>query len=123
MCEYTTVETRVDAITHCLTLSRKFVECFRQAYLNFSNFIEFRRNCTEMQNLYREVERIKYKENGRGISKVNLVDWFFTGGSTPEYFLKSDREVDIYNDLIFSLLANRETGKIENILYKLLSTE
>ena len=82
MCEYTTSETRVDAITHCLTLSRKFVECFRQAYLNFSNFPEFRRNCKEMQNLYREVEGIKFKENGRSISKVNLVDWFFTGGET-----------------------------------------
>lgn len=123
MCEYTTSETRVDAITHCLTLSRKFVECFRQAYLNFSNFPEFRRNCKEMQNLYREVEGIKFKENGRSISKVNLVDWFFTGGSTPEYFLKSDREVDIYDDLIFSLLADRETGNIGNILHRLLSTE
>ena len=112
--------TRSDAIETCISLSKKFIEHYKKAYSEGATSPTFHHHCSEMQAWWNTVNEIKFKHNNKKLSNVNLIDWFFTGGSTPEDFLNDDTEIDIYNDLIVDILSNRETANIEKLLYNIL---
>ena len=111
---------RADAIETCMDLSKKFTEHFNKAYSEGITSTSFHHHCSEMQAWWNKANAIKFKHNNKKLSNVNLIDWFFTGGSTPEDFLSDDTEIDVYNELIVEILSNRETANIEELLYNIL---
>ena len=111
---------RVDAMEQCMNLSKRFIEHFIKAYNEGVTSTTFHHHCSEMQAWWDTVKSITLTPKNKLISKTDLMDWFFTGGSTPDRFLNDDTMIDVYNDLIFAILDNRETASIEEILYNIM---
>ena len=112
--------TRSDAIETCINLSKKFVEHFKKGYAEGVTSPTFHHHCSEMQAWWEDAEKIILKTNNKKVSKTNLMDWFFTMGSTPEEFLDDETMIDVYNDFIIEVLDKRETANIEGILRNIL---
>ncbi len=98
--------TRQDVIERCISLGKNFIEHFHKVYtMKSQNFVH---HCREMQSWLDSINSIKFKSNLKSLSKTEKMDWFFTVGSTPDYFLKDDEEVSAYENFVVSLLANSE---------------
>ena len=108
------------AITKCNGLAKRFIEHFEKAYNDsvFSN--NFHHHCHEMQVWWNDAKDIRLKTNNKKVSNTNLMDWFFTNGSTPEEFFTDETMIDVYNEFIIEILHNRENADIEKILREIL---
>lgn len=107
---------RSDAIDECSRLGNQFILHFKKL---FTDNTSFHHHCTEMQSYYDKVYKIVLKYNKKKISNNQLIDWFFTVGSSTELLFDNDNEEDIYNMLMVELLAN-EKSTVEDIMTKLL---
>ena len=107
------------AISLCMSLGRQFIEHFHKVYVEGVNSPNFKHHCHEMQTWYDTVRNIKLKSNNKPISRIHLMDWFFTVGASVEDFL-SGEEADKYEQLVLGLLTT-PSSKVEDILMKLLS--
>lgn len=95
---------RADAIDRCLGLGKRFIEHFHKIFtMGKENYIH---HCREMQAWLDEVNSLYLKPKTKPLSVTNKYDWFFTAGSTPEYYLKDDSEVEAYEKFVVQLQAN-----------------
>lgn len=108
------------AIGRCNNLAKQFINHFVKAYKEGVTSPAFHHHCSEMQAWWEDAEKITLKTNNKKVSKTNLMDWFFTMGSTPEEFLDDETMIDVYNDFIIEVLDKRETANIEDILRNIL---
>ena len=111
---------RADAIDHCSTLGKRFVEHFIKICDEGVTSPDFRHHCQEMQSWWDDVKGIKLKEDKKLISVSNLNDWFFTLGRDPEDFIP-EYALGVYTKLYLSLLSNRDTAKVENLMLGLIN--
>lgn len=107
---------RRDAIDRCASLGEKFIEHFHKVYSLGVEDRDFEHHCQEMQSWYDSVKDIVLKSSNRKLSNNQLIDWFFTKGSSTEYLFKDEVEVDEYNEFIVNLLSNRRSGKVADLL-------
>lgn len=104
-----------EAMDKCLSLGKQFIEHYHKVYLEGPDSRDFQHHCHEMQTWYNSVRSIKLKNTNRGLTPVNLIDWFFTVGAIPEDFLDTDDEIDSYNKFIIELLHDSDS-KISDII-------
>lgn len=102
---------RRDVIDVCLGLGKRFIEHFHKIYtMKKKNYIH---HCKEMQAWLDKVNSLKLKPNSKLLSVTHKYDWFFTAGSSPDYFLKDDNEVEAYEKFVVQLQANPSLKIIE----------
>lgn len=114
---------RSDAIDRCASLGKEFVEHFHKIYQSGIKDKDFNHHCQEMQSWYESVSKIVLKSNKKLISNNQLIDWFFTVGSSVEYLFHDEGEIDLYNKFMIILLAQGESKKIVEILQELLPSD
>ncbi len=109
------VFSKTDAMDRCISLGKKFIEHFDKLYKDPKN-ISANHWMGEMQGWFDTIKKIVLKHSNKQLSNTQLVDWFFTAGSTFEVMLeikeptKEDKkESDCYNNFIKRVL------KTENI--------
>ena len=59
--------------------------------------------------------------NNKRISNDQLINWFFTAGSSTEVLFGNDEAGDIYDELIGELISNKRNNKVVDVLTQLLS--
>lgn len=106
---------RNDAIERCANLGKQFIEHFKKVVDGGVNDDDFGHHCNEMQVWYNDVKNIVLKYNKKKITNSQLIDWFFTIGSSVEYIL-DDKYVDFYEDFIIILLNN---GSVASSFYEM----
>ena len=108
---------RQDAMNHCLSLSKKFIEHFEKIYNN-PTAIEVERWEKEMQNWLNEVLSIKLKSNGKPLSMQCKMDWFFTNGSDSlTIFNNDEKKAEKYDDFIDCVCVNNDVKKSIDDVY------
>lgn len=90
---------RSDAIEHCSTLAKKFVEHFEKIY-DESNDEPKNHWANEMQSWLDDVRGIVLKGKNKRISFSQLVDWFFTRGSSVELMFEDEGKQDKYDEFL-----------------------
>lgn len=110
---------RADAINRCGNLAIKFIQHFHKAVKEGKDSDDFHHHCTEMQTWFDTVNKFVLKNNKKRISNNQLIDWFFTNGSSVEYAIEEPYQ-DLYDNFIIKILANRDKCNIEEILTELL---
>lgn len=87
-----------DVIEKCNEYGNQFIERFHKAYNSkkddvISLFIN------EMSLVLKAIKNISIKETESPIRKIDLLDWFFTCGSSPEVIIPemSEDEIDAYD--------------------------
>ena len=90
---------RADAISECSSLGELFIKHFEKIYKEPKSQA-VNHWCEEMQGWLDKVRKIVLKYNKKLLSFTQLVDWFFTVGSSPEYLFKDDNMVDKYEEFL-----------------------
>lgn len=108
---------RPDAISKCMKLGNEFIE-------HFSNIAEdgpYSKNFTyhykELVLLWNSVKSIRLKDSGKIISNFQLMDWFFSMGTSIELIISSKYK-NVYEEFCIKLLNNKDKT-IMNVLYEL----
>lgn len=112
---------RSKAIDRCASLGNQFIKHFIKVYAGGINDRDFEHHCHEMQTWYDEVRDIVLKPKSKQISRTQLIDWFFTAGSTIEVKFKEDEVGDMYEELVLRLVSSRDS--VSDIMLELLSEE
>lgn len=99
---------RSDAINRCMELGKKFIEHFDKI-MNNKRSQSVNRWMNEMQGWFDQVDRIILKPKSKKILFTNLIDWFFTVGSSPEEYL--NKNIEEYNDFIIELYKCKNVKK------------
>ena len=101
---------RSDAIDRCANLGKQFIEHFRKVFE--SQDVESKRHwASEMQSWLDDVKDIQLKYNKKQITFSQLVDWFFTKGSSVDIIYKDSEELqDAYNEFL------KHIGKDYNVI-------
>lgn len=107
-------------IDKCYSLGTQFIEHFKKTYKLGINDKDFKHHCQEMQTWYDTIKNIVLKYNNKKISNDQLVNWFFTAGSSVEVLFGNDEAGDIYDELIAELISNKRNNKVVNVLSELL---
>lgn len=94
---------RHDVIDRCISLGKRFVEHFKEIYSEPSSQV-VSHWCDEMNAWYHDVSNLVLKPKSKQITIDQLVDWFFTTGSSLEILFTDSTESDYYNELIKDLL-------------------
>ena len=110
---------RPDAIDHCASIGKLFIEHFHKLMNEPVNSDDFDHHCNEMQSWFNDVKKIVLKYNKKLISNTQLIDWFFTIGSSIEYIIDEPYQ-DIYEKFIIKLLQDRETSTVKEAIKSLL---
>lgn len=102
---------RSDAIDRCANLGKQFINHFIKV-MNAGGIKDpdFIHHCdTEMAAWFNDVKEITLKPKSKLLSSDQLMDWFFTKGSSIDILLKDDNEKyqDIYSSFIAKLLADK----------------
>lgn len=108
---------RSDAINKCSDLGYQFVSHFKKLVEEGVFSKDFSHHCDEMQSWYNQVKDIVLKHSKRKISNTQLIDWFFTYGSSTEQLFEDDI-VDVYEEFIFALLQTGDVEKSAKIALK-----
>lgn len=111
---------RSDAIDRCASLGKRFIEHFIKAYLEGNSSDDFKHHCQEMQSWFDEVSSIVLKSNKKVISNNQLIDWFFTRGSSVDLLFDDEDMIDIYNEFMIELLSSKRTKRVVDILEELI---
>lgn len=102
---------RSEAIDRCCTLGKKFTKHFEKIYMNRDSE-SFNHWASEMQAWFNEVHDIVLKHSNKRISTTQLMDWFFTRGSTTELIFHANYDIiDKYEIFITKLLNNLNVKK------------
>lgn len=104
---------RRDAINRCADLGAKFVEHFDELYHKGINDIDFEHHCSELQAWWSDIKQIVLKHNKKLLSANQLIDWFFTKGSSVEILFNDEDEIDAYNDFMIKLISNKDLTVID----------
>lgn len=97
---------RQDAINRCASLGEKFIEHFKKIY-NEPNIQAVNHWCNEMQGWLNTVREIVLKQSKKVLSYSQLVDWFFTKGSSIEILFSENSDLeDKYNEFIWKIIKN-----------------
>lgn len=112
---------RQDLIEKCSNLGLKFIEHFKKVYQGGLSDRDFKHHCQEMQSWYDNIKSSVIKTSKHPISNEQLVDWFFTAGSSIEVLFGNDEAGDIYDELIGELICNKRNNKVVDVLTQLLS--
>lgn len=97
---------RSDAINRCASLGKKFITHFHKVYVGGLDDVDFPHHCQEMQTWYEDVRSIRLKSNKKLLTVMNLLDWFFTVGSSIEDYLPEVTEAHCYDEFIDILVDN-----------------
>lgn len=114
---------RADAIDKCDRLGKQFIDHFHKVYAGGVSDNDFQHHCQEMQAWYDDVKDIILRYNKKRLSNDQLVNWFFTKGSSVEVLFKDDSEGDTYDELMIELLSYKRSKKVVDIMRDLLSTK
>lgn len=108
---------RPNAISKCMKLGNEFIE-------HFSNIAEegpysknFAYHYKELVLLWNSVKSIRLKDSGKIISNFQLIDWFFSMGTSIELIISSKYQ-NVYEEFCIKLLNNKDKT-IMNVLYEL----
>lgn len=113
---------RSKAIDVCISRGNQFIKHFHKLYAGGIDDRDFNHHCHEMQVWYDDVKDIIMKPKNKQISRTQLIDWFFTAGSTIEVkFRNNEDEGDMYEELVLKLLSSTDT--IKTIMTELLSNQ
>lgn len=107
-------------IDRCMSLGRKFIDHYHEIYRLGAEDRDYDHHCGELQGWYASVKDLVFKHNHKKISKTQLIDWFFTRGSSIEELFPEDREAEIYEEFILKILSTDES--ISEILSELLNS-
>lgn len=107
-------------IDKCYSLGIQFIKHFKKVYSLGINDKDFKHHCQEMQTWYDIVKNMVLKSNNKRINNEQLVDWFFTAGSSIEVLFGNDEAGDIYSELIAELISNKRNNKVVDVLSELL---
>lgn len=110
--------TQSKAIDRCASLGRQFIDHFHKVVKSGKDDKDFKHHCQEMQFWWEDVRDIVLKHNKKRISRVDLVDWFFTKGSSIEIQIKEPYQ-ELYEELCVSLISDYN-NTVEEILDHLL---
>lgn len=113
-----TAYTQSKAIDRCASLGRQFIDHFHKVVEEGDQSPDFKHHCQEMQTWWEDVRDIVLKHNKKRISKVDLIDWFFTKGSSIEIQIKESYQ-ELYEELCVSLISDY-SSTVEEILSRLL---
>ena len=108
-------------IDKCYSLGMQFIKHFKKVYSLGINDKDFKHHCQEMQSWYDTVKNMVLRYNNKRISNDQLINWFFTAGSSTEVLFGNDEAGDIYGELIGELISNKRNNKVVDILTQLLS--
>ena len=102
--------TRSDAIDRCASLGSKFIEHFIKCQTE-KDLGTIGHHLSEMDAWWESVKSIRLKPSTKPLSPTQLVDWFFTAGSSVEDMLP-DKLQDEYEKYIVILLSSpNQTAK------------
>ena len=91
---------RADAIDRCASLGKLFIEHFRKICTSNDNDTK-KHWAKEMQSWLDDVKDIVLKQNKKQITFSQLIDWFFTKGSSVDVIFKDDETLqDNYNEFL-----------------------
>lgn len=108
-------------IDTCYSLGMQFIKHFEKVYSLGINDKDFKHHCQEMQTWYDTVKNMVLKSNNKRIDNDQLVNWFFTAGSSIEVLFGNDEAGNIYDELIAELISNKRNNKVVDVLSELLS--
>lgn len=100
---------RSDGVKLCIDLGYEFVSHFKKTFDNGASALDFKHHCAEMQAWWNKIREIKWKFNKKQISKIDLIDLFFTCGSDVETILGDEYE-EVYEKFILILLQDYNTS-------------
>ena len=109
---------RAHAIDICISLGEEFIEHFKEICQKGVSDRDFKHHCQELQAWYDKIKKIVIKQTNKKISKIQMIDWFFTCGSSLEELFDDDDIQTKYEEFIIKLLESDDL--IVNILYKIL---
>lgn len=110
---------RDEAINRCASLGKQFISHFHTVMRNGKDSNDFIHHCEEMQARFDDVKFIVLKYNKKIISSDNLINWFFTVGSSVEYQIEEPYQ-QAYEDLYISLLSDRVNSSVIDIMMRIL---
>lgn len=105
---------RSDAIGKCVELGNEFIEHFIKVADEGPYNRDFEYHCKEMQTWWNLVTDIQLKYNKKLISNSQLMDWFFSRGSSIEYIIPTKYQ-DAYEEFCINLLKNKNKSIIDAI--------
>ena len=108
---------RADAMDRCIHLGRRFIEHFDKIYKDPKS--RDRKHWEdEMQNWWKEVNRIVLKSTKKKPLDGEYRDWFFTAGENPESIMKSPsyEELEAYDKFTKDILNGMNVRKAAALL-------
>lgn len=111
---------RSDAIGKCMELGSEFIEHFIKVADEGPYNRDFEHHCKEMQTWWNLVKSIQLRYNKKLISNSQLMDWFFSRGSSIEYVIPIKFQ-DAYEEFCIKLLNDKNksiTDAIKELEYK-----
>lgn len=105
---------RSDAISKCMELGNKFIEHFIKVAEEGRYGQDFEHHCKEMQTWWNFAKSIQLKYNKKLISNSQLMDWFFSRGSSIEYIIPAKYQ-DAYEEFCINLLKDKNKSIIDAI--------
>ena len=99
--------TSSDAINRCASLGAQFIDHFNNIMdADGKNDPDFNHHTKEMNNWFNDVQNIRLKPKSLKLNTEQLIDWFFTAGSSIDVLVKEEYQ-EIYSDFIAKLLTNK----------------
>lgn len=113
---------RSTAVDECFSKGKQFISHFYKVMEEGNNSVNFHHHCSEMQAFWDDVKNIRLKPKSKLIAQDDLMNWFFTIGSDVNTYIKEDFQ-EAYHELYLSLLLNRKTAMVEDIMIKIFSSQ
>lgn len=99
---------RRDAMNRAMDLQLRFIEHFDKIYNDIDN-IAINHWASEMQAWLNQVLAIKLSYNNKSLTKEQLRDWFFYGGSESSTLFRNNMtEGQVYDDFVELILENSD---------------
>ena len=102
---------RQDAIIYCNGIGVRFIEHFHKIYNNPNSEDVPHWISKEMQPWWNSVQKLILKQNKKHLTKMNMMDWFFTAGSDVEEYMENpnptDNEIECYGEFVIKLLSGK----------------
>ncbi len=100
---------RAEAIYLAIRLGTRFIASYDEYFRSPSPEKETEL-ISKMDDLYQRVRKIAIEPSDKKMDRTQMNDWFLTAGSHPEEFLKSDEEIQSYDDFCNHLLVEGEVS-------------
>ena len=105
---------RPDAISKCMKLGNEFIRHFCKIAKEGPYSKNFAYHYKELVLLWNSVKSIRLKDSGKIISNFQLMDWFFSTGTS----IDSPKYQNVYEEFCIKLLNNKDKT-IMNVLHEL----